>query len=55
MDKDKLKPHWERLIRLVEKTRNGKATFHWQDGLPIDLQDTETHRRHIDLTKEDTD
>ena len=48
------KPHWERLKRLIQQTRNGKATLHWQDGLPVDIEDVETRRKHIDLTK-DTD
>lgn len=54
--KDRLtdKPHWDRLRKLLEQTRNGKATIHWQDGLPVDIEDIETRRKKIDLTK-DTD
>ena len=48
------KIHWQRLRDLIEQTRNGKGRIYWQDGLPISIEDVETARKHIDLTK-DTD
>ena len=49
---ESLKPHWERLIAMIQERKNGKCVFDFQDGLPIRVVEIESRDRDIDLTKE---
>jgi hypothetical protein len=51
VDKD-LKPHWLRLIRLIESLENGEITLKFQNGLPIVVVKAEGRIEGKELGKE---
>lgn len=52
LEKD-LKPHWQRLIRLIELLENGEATVKFEAGLPVRVIKAEGKIEQKDLTKEE--
>ena len=53
MSEKDLKPHWVRLIKLVEAYHNGTiTTLKFQDDLPVFVGKIEGEKEQIDLTKE---
>ena len=50
-EQDKIKPHWLRLIKLIESLENGEATIKFQNGLPMVVIKAEGRIENKDLTK----
>lgn len=45
-----MKPHWQKLMELIETHKNGSCEFKFQDGLPVKVLEIKSEDRNIDLT-----
>ena len=51
MDKNELKPHWQRLIKYAELLNNVRLTVEIQDGLPVKVKIKELKQEEFSLTE----